>query len=220
MITDCEVNCPQSCEDMLPKVAFCNFEPDVNSGQVEWVYIARRGHPFQDWTSPAEWADRLTPSGRTPNNANAIIALRGIGSKPKPNETKKEIGGGRKVTVAKDNILNFKVGEDSFINYAAFRTFECEGGGNFLIWYETRDGLLHGGNEGIPAFLNPDHIIPESYSDISEWVMEFLWESKHTECRTDANFIIHDVDETDECYLLAQSGVPILTQDGKYIIIC
>lgn len=216
----CPIDCPQSCADLLPKVKFDDCVPDLNYGEIEWLYLGRYGYPFQDWTTASEWAARLVPSGRTPNKHDSIISLRGIGSRPKPQENIITISGGRKVALPSVVTLNFSMDETNAENHLALRMLQCDSFNNLAMWYETRDGQFHGGNNGIRCFVDPDYIIPEDFNQLIKWETQLVWDATHTECRTKNNFIVHTVDPDDECYLLAQSGIPVLTQDGKYLIIC
>lgn len=175
----CNPVCPDSCASLLPKVKFEDCFPSLNYGQIEWLYLSNRGYPLQDWTSPVEWNARIVKSDFAPDQANDIIQLRGVGSKPKPNSNIKIVSGGRRVVGVKTHQLAFKVDDTNDTNHAAFRRIEC--GGNFLLWYQTRDGRLHGGNCGIEVFINPDYIVPEDYGQLITWEMAVEWDAKFTE---------------------------------------
>jgi hypothetical protein len=120
----------------------------------------------------------LTDSGA---GANSIRTLHVIGSKPVPASDEKEISLGRKVTGKKTHIVNFKVDETNDTNHEFLRQNEC--GGNYLFWYETVEGLMFGGNEGIEASMLMDMDIPEALTDLIMFTGKIEWKSKFTEER-------------------------------------
>ena len=173
--------CPSGCSASLTEVEFDDCNPETNGAQVAKVYLTNIGEPLIDWTDPLEWAARLDNSAP---NADSIITLSIIGSKPIPTSNEKDISGGRKVTGQKTHILTIKIDETNITNHEFLRQNEC--GGNYLMWYETLDGKLYGGTEGIVGALLLDMNIAESSDELTIFEGKFEWKSKFTEERTDS----------------------------------
>lgn len=170
--------CPTSCASTLPPVEYDECNPEINGAQVAKVYVTNIGNPLVDWTNPLEW------QGRLDNNAiaaDAILTLHVIGSKPVPTGNEVEISLGRKIVGKKTHVLNVKIDETNNTNHEFLRQNEC--GGNYLVWYETIDGLMFGGTEGIVASLLLDMNIAESAEDNIVYEGKFEWKSKFTEER-------------------------------------
>jgi len=134
-----------------------------------------------DWTDALEWQGRLSDNSA---NADAIRTLHVVGSKPIPASDEKEISLGRRVTGKKTHIVNYKVDETNITNHEFLRQNEC--GGNYLFWYETVEGLLFGGNEGIEASMLMDMDIPEALTDLITFAGKVEWKSKFTEERIES----------------------------------
>lgn len=173
--------CPTSCAASLPPVEFDECNPETNGAQVAKVYMTNIGFPLTNWNDPLEWQGRL--DNTAPNN-DSIITLHVVGSKPVPTSNEKDISLGRKVTGAKTHVLTVKVDETNITNHEFLRQNEC--GGNYLIWYETLDGKLYGGTEGIEAALLLDMNIAESSDELTIFEGKFEWKAKFTEERTDS----------------------------------
>lgn len=170
--------CSTSCENDLPIVEFDECNPEINGGQISKIYITNIGFPLVDWTNVLEWNLRLDNSAV---GADAIRTLHVIGSKPVPSADEKEISLGRKLKGSKTHIINVKVDETNDINHEFLRKMEC--GGTYLMWYETLEGKLFGGTEGIKSSAFLDMVIPESGTDIITNEGKFEWKSKFTEER-------------------------------------
>lgn len=171
-------SCPTSCSSTLPPVSFDECNPEINGAQVAKVYVTNIGNPLADWTNPVEWQSRLDD---TASAADSILTMHVIGSKPVPTGTEVEISLGRKIVGKKTHVLNVKIDETNITNHEFLRQNEC--GGNYLIWYETLDGLMFGGTEGIVASLLLDMNIAESAEDNIVNEGKFEWKSKFTEER-------------------------------------
>ena len=173
--------CPTSCSANLPPVEFDECNPETNGAQVAKVYMTNIGNPLIDWTNPLEWQARLNNLAPA---ADSIITLHVIGSKPVPTTNEKEISLGRKVAGQKTHILTVKIDETNITNHNFLRENEC--GGNYLMWYETLDGKLYGGTEGIIASLLLDLNIAESSDELTIFEGKFEWKAKFTEERIDS----------------------------------
>jgi len=170
--------CPTGCASDLPEVLFDECAPEINGAQVAKIYITNIGNPLTDWTDPLEWDARINPVASGPTD---IKVMHVIGAKPIPAGTEKEISLGRKVVGKKTHILNIKIDETNTINHDFLRKNEC--GGQYLMWYETLEGLLFGSTDGIVASLLLDMNISESADDTILNEGKFEWKSKFTEER-------------------------------------
>lgn len=165
--------CSTTCNATPPTQSFSLCAPVVNNGQIAKIFYTTRGYPLTNWQSALEWDSRLDNDAVGPSKIRTLIV---VGSKPVPGKTEKKISLGRKIAGVKNFVLNFKIDETNQVNYDAMRQMECNG--NFLIWYETLDGLLYGGNEGIEAKIDIDEDIPEAYEDLIMLPGTASWESK------------------------------------------
>lgn len=166
--------CPTDCTSTLPVVSFSECAPETNNAQVLYLYMANPGFPMTDWTSPSEWATRIS---NTSSNSNAIRQISVIGSKPRPEATEKKISHGRIIKGKKNHTLALKVDETNNINYNSLvRDLEC--GGSKQIWYET-ETKLYGGNDGIEATVTFDHVIDEDETNLMLFEGEAKWSSQY-----------------------------------------
>jgi len=170
--------CPTGCTSDLPPTENDECNPETHGAQIGKLYFTNIGNPLIDWTSAVEWNSRLSDNGILPND---IRTLHVVGSKPVPASDEKEISLGRKVTGKKTHIVNYKVDETNDTNHEFLRKNEC--GGNYLFWYETVEGLLFGGNEGIEASMLMDMDIPEALTDLITFQGKLEWKAKFTEER-------------------------------------
>jgi len=173
--------CPVGCTSTLGITENDECNPDTNSAQIGKLYFTNIGNPLTDWTDALEWQGRLSDNSA---NADAIRTLHVVGSKPIPASDEKEISLGRRVTGKKTHIVNYKVDETNITNHEFLRQNEC--GGNYLFWYETVEGLLFGGNEGIEASMLMDMDIPEALTDLITFAGKVEWKSKFTEERIES----------------------------------
>lgn len=172
--------CPTGCTTSLDLLGLFNFSecaPQVNSGEIRYIYVGVPGNAFDDWEDPLEWAARLAPANAT---ATKIIRWTVLGDKPKPGGTPKDISGGRKILLFKDHVINATVDETSPENHEAFRKMEC-GGITLPIWYETAGGKMFGGPAGINVSIDPGMVIPRGTGDNITWELALSWKAKFTE---------------------------------------
>lgn len=170
--------CPEDCGDNSAQVEFDECAPEVHEGQIAKIYRTNVGNPLVDWTDPLEWAARLDD---TAASADAILTFHVIGDKPAPTSTPIDISLGRKALGKKEHVINYAVDETNDTNHEFLRTNEC--GGNALFWYETLEGLLFGGTEGIEATMFMDMVIPESDTELITFSGTIEWKAKFTEER-------------------------------------
>jgi hypothetical protein len=129
---------------------------------------------FADWTSPTEWASRLSQNNLTGNDY--IRKLTVIADKPAPTSAVKDISADRQIAVDKAHTLNVEIDETNSVNYEWLRTLEC--GKRVRIWFETKGGLLFGGNEGILVNVTMDPVFGRGTDEILKFIGAFTWKSK------------------------------------------
>jgi hypothetical protein len=166
--------CPTDCTSNLPGWSFNDCNPEINNGEIAKIYFTTVGNPFSDWSIPLEWDSRLDNSAA---GAAKVRVLTVTAELPAVGDNEKSISGGRKVEGVKDFVINGEVDETGIDNYNALRAMECNSG-NHLVWFETRDGLLFGGNEGIEAKIKLKLQIPKSYNDIMLFPLSIKWQAR------------------------------------------
>ena len=166
--------CPTDCSSLVPEVSFNICAPNVNYGEIDFLYIgARDAGGLVDWTSLAEWLTRIS---NTSVAADAIRQIGVIGSKPAPTRESIEISGNRKVWSPATHTIAIAIDETNDENYEFLRTLECNG--FYKMWYSAGK-YLYGGNDGIDVdqmFL--DDIIPESRKELDKFIGAAEWEAQ------------------------------------------
>jgi hypothetical protein len=168
--------CPEDCTSNLPIFQFDECNPEINNGEIAWLYYTTPGNPLQNAGDIAEWDSRLSNST---SGASQIRALRVIGEMPAVADNEKEISGGRIQDGVKDFIIQGNIDETNQVNHDALRSMECNTG-NQLFWFETRDGLLYGGNTGIEGKIKIKNQIPLTYNDIIVFPWTAKWKERFT----------------------------------------
>jgi hypothetical protein len=168
--------CPSNCIANLPALLFSLCAPEVNNAQISKIFFTTVGNPLTNWQSAVEWDSRLD-NGLA--GAAEIRTLIVVGELPIPTKQEKEISLGRIIEGIKERVINFDVDETNQTNHNALRALECNTG-NVLIWFETRDHLLFGGNSGIEGKLSVDMTIPKTYNDIILYSGTFKWKHRFT----------------------------------------
>jgi hypothetical protein len=176
--------CSPGCDNTLPVFLFDDCSPELNAGNITWLYTTNRGNPLTDWTDEAEWAARIDNDS---TDSAAIRRIRVIGSKPAPDKPETVISGDRTYYGKASHVIDFRADETNAINHEALRQMEC--GQDILLWYETIGGLRWGGNEGIEASIKLDEVIPESSSEFINFVGQAKWKAKFTPERIDVALI-------------------------------
>jgi len=166
--------CSEDCTSNLPTFDFSLCSPDFKAAQISKVFFTSIGNPMINWASAAEWDSRIDNDSSSASN---IRALMGIGDLPAPASTEKEGSLGRVTFGKKTFTLNFKVDETNVENHDSFRLMQCAGG-NYLVWFETRDHLLFGDNSGISASIKVDQIIPESFDEYITYQLTITWKDQ------------------------------------------
>lgn len=168
--------CPEDCTSNNPIFEFDECNPEINNAEIAWVYFTKPGNPLQNASDAVEWDSRMSNDAV---GGNSIRAVRVIGEMPAVPDNEKEISGGRVQDGVKDFLIQGDIDETNQVNHDALRALECSTG-NQLFWFETRDGLLYGGNTGIEGKLKMKLVISKSYNDIILHPFTAKWKSKFT----------------------------------------
>lgn len=171
--------CPSDCSSNLPVVQFNDCAPEINNGEIAYVYFTsdEDGNGLADASSVAEWDSRMSQATA---GSDQIRTLRVIGEFPPVADNEKEISGGRIVDGPKDFAIQGDIDETNAVMHSALRSIECNSG-SYRIWFETRDGLLFGGNDGIrDVKLKLKLSVPKAYSDIITMPWTAKWKTKFT----------------------------------------
>jgi hypothetical protein len=134
---------------------------------------------FTDVSSLGEWTTNLSDTAD-----NKIRTLIVIGELPEPERLEVATSGDRIAIGYKTFNLNFAIDETNDTNYNFLLQTEC--GGKFLIWYETSDGMLYGGNDGIEVSIVLNQPIPRERNAIVTIVGKATWKSKFSPYRCDS----------------------------------
>jgi hypothetical protein len=174
--------CPTSCAGSLPAVDFDDCAPELHWGEVSKLYIAAvTAADFTNVELLAEWTTRLS---ETLTGADTIRELTVLGDLPAPEQTEQAISGDRTAVGFKTFTLPFDIDETNDINYNFLLTYECNM--KVKVWYETADGMLYGGNEGIEATLRMDQIIPRERTEIVKFTGSLKWKNEHSPLRCES----------------------------------
>jgi hypothetical protein len=174
------LTCPEDCStETLPVVSFDDCNPEIKLSELTYAYVAlENAAEFEDASQPTEWAARLSQTSTTAPSGGAIAdlirPLTIIGDIPAPSTSDKDISGGRKISTKTERTVNFDIDEASGANYEFARKTEC---GNFKckMWFETRGGILLGGNKGITGKLVIRPIYGRGTDEIEKYQASFIW---------------------------------------------
>lgn len=181
-------DCPTTCSGSLQDVSFNECSPEKHWGEISKIYIApsdfesvdNAGSPgFSDVTSLTEWNDNLSDTAD-----DKIRTLIVIGELPEPEVLEVPMSGDRIAIGYKTFNLNFLIDETNDTNYNFLLMSEC--GGKFLIWYETSDGILYGGNAGIEVSLSLNQVIPRERTGLVTITGKATWKSLQSPFRCDS----------------------------------
>ena len=168
--------CPTSCSGSVGAVDFDDCAPEVHYGEVAKVYIGPTTIVAFDSTSLIAWNFNLSDTV-----ADKIRTLTTLGDMPEPTTTETPISGDRIVSGFKSFTLNFQIDETNDLNYAFMQMLECPG--KVKIWFETSDGMLYGGDDGILVSLKVSQVIPAERSAVVKIMVIATWKSLHSPAR-------------------------------------
>lgn len=172
--------CPDGCESALPAVLFDDCAPEIHYGEVAKIYFANaEAADFTNVELLSEWTTRLSAAGTDPD---AIRELTVLGDLPEAERTEINISGDRIIAGQKQFTLPFEVDETNVVNYEFLLTAECNL--KFKMWFETSDGILYGGNEGILASVLMNLMIPRERTDVVKYMGTAKWKSQYSPLRS------------------------------------
>jgi hypothetical protein len=96
---------------------------------------------------------------------------------PEPEQTETPISGDRIIIGYKKFVLNLEVDETNETNYNFLLLSEC--GGKYKACFETADGLIYGGKDGIEVSLKMNQPIPKTRAEVVKIIMKVSWSSKN-----------------------------------------
>ena len=162
--------CPNTCGSVAD-VSFNNCAPERHWGEVSKIYLADASFAgFTDVSDLAEWTTNLSDTVD-----NKIRTLIGIGDVPEPEIVEVETSADRIAVGFKKFTLPFEIDETNDINYNFLLLSEC--GGSYILWFETRDGMLYGGNDGILVTFRANLMIPRGKTELSKFMTVSKWDS-------------------------------------------
>lgn len=171
--------CPTDCSGSLPDVAFDECAPDVHYGEVAKIYIARvDAADFTNVDLIGEWTTRLSDTSDDPDAIRTLIV---IGELPEPEQSEITISGDRTVVGFKQFTLPFEIDETNDTNYLLLLNQECNIKNK--MWFETADGMLYGGNEGIEATIRMNNLIPRERTEVAKFMGTAKWKSQFSALR-------------------------------------
>ena len=163
--------CPTDCSGAVADVNFNDCTPELHWGEISKIYIV--GSDFAGFTDVAtlgEWTNNLGDTGD-----DKIRTLTVIGELPEPEIAEVPYSGDRIAVGYKTFNLPFEIDETNETNYNFLLMSEC--GGKYLIWFETSDGILYGGNDGIEASVRLNLLIPKERTALKKYMGRATWKS-------------------------------------------
>ena len=172
-------DCPTDCTGVLESVSFSECAPEVHFGEIAKLYlwVDSATPPFSsqaDYDSAAHWLTHLDPTGTAIDDIREFTV---IGEQPEPEQTETPISGDRTVIGYKKFTLNLEIDETNDINYNFILASECNG--KYKCNYETADGIVYGGYEGLDVSVKMNQVIPRERSGVVKIMIKVSWSSKN-----------------------------------------
>lgn len=167
-----ELICPTGCENELPELSMSECNPEVDFGEISFIYITNVDNPLSDVSDVSEWNERLSNDS---TDVDAIRYLYVAGDKPPAEVNELKISLCRTIYSEKTHTVNFDIDETNVINHDAMRQFQC--GGTFLVWYATPN-YLYGGNNGIEVEVKIDQNITRGCTELNLFPGTLKWQNK------------------------------------------
>ena len=163
--------CPTTCAGSVADVNFSLCAPTYHWGEISKIYIGPTTlADFLDVSDPIEWNGRLSDTAD-----DKIRTLIVIGEQKEATTVEVPTSADRIAIGPRTRTIDFTIDETNDTNYTFHELLEC--GGKFKMWYETSDGRLYGGNEGIEATIKTNQIIPKERTAIVTIVGTATWKS-------------------------------------------
>ena len=171
--------CPQDCTG-LPAIEKDLCAPEYHYGQIKTFYIAAAdAADFTNVEDLAEWTTRLDDTATA--TGDEIRELPVIAELPEPEQSEIATSWDRIAVGLKQFSVPFEVDETNDTNYNWLLTLECNM--TFKLWYETFDGMLYGGNEGIQATIRANQVIPRETTELVKFIGTAKWKSQFSPLR-------------------------------------
>jgi hypothetical protein len=172
-------DCPTDCTGVLESVSFNECAPEVHFGEIARLYlwVDSATPPFPSnvgYWSGVEWSNHLHPSGTAVDDIREFTV---IGEMPEPEQTETPISGDRTVIGYKKFTLNLEIDETNDVNYNFLLASECNG--KYKCNFETADGILYGGYEGLDVSVKMNQVIPKSRQEVVKIMVKVSWSSKN-----------------------------------------
>jgi hypothetical protein len=172
--------CPTTCGGSVPPVEFNECTPRYHWGEISKIYIGpiTIAH-FADVSAIGEWIPLLSAT-----EDDHIRTLTVIGDMPEPEILEVPTSGDRIAIGFRTFSINFEIDETGSEheeavapdhNYTFLLLNQC--GGKFKIWFETSDGLLYGGEDGIECSIRMNQIIPRERNALVKIMGKATWKS-------------------------------------------
>lgn len=165
--------CPTDCIGTAKDWTFSICAPTYHWGEVSQLYIANGDYAgFTTETSDgavieADWLAAIA--------AKDIEVLTVLGDLPIAEKTEVASSGDRIAVGFRTFTLNFEVDETNDANYTAMLLTQC--GNKFTVWFESSDGLIFGGLDGIEMTLEMNYMIPRSRLELQKIMGTGTWKS-------------------------------------------
>ena len=174
-------DCPTDCTGVLDEVQFNECAPEVHFGEIAKLYlwVDSVTPPFAsqaEYDDLDNWTDHLYvyPAAVAIDD---ILEFTVIGEQPEPEQTETPISGDRIVVGYKKFILNLEIDETNDTNYEFIMASECDG--KYKCNYETADGQLYGGWEGLDVSVKMNQVIPRERAGVVKIMTKVAWSSKN-----------------------------------------
>lgn len=172
------LECTEDCssDSSLPVVSFNDCQPEILNSEIIYAYLALPD--AADFTGAdviTEWTTRLSQTVST--TGDEIRQLTVTGDSAAPTSSEIDISGGRKYTVRSDRVINMDIDDATAANYEFARATEC-GYFQAKMWFETKGGILLGGNTGILGKIILHPIFARGADSIEKYTGTFTWSNK------------------------------------------
>ena len=174
-------DCNTDCTGALEAVLFSECAPEVHYGEISklylWVDTGTPPFPTQAlYANFTHWLSHFyTYAVGVPPTNDQILAFTVIGEQPEPEQTETVISGDRTVVGFKKFTLNLEIDETNEPNYNFVLASECNG--KYKANYETADGLLYGGIDGIDVSVKMNQVIPKERTAVAKIMVKVTWSS-------------------------------------------
>jgi len=178
--------CPTTCAGTLGSVRFNECAPEVHFGEIARLYLwALDDEAFAsqaDFDDLVHWSEHIMegPDIHTGLPADTITdpirVFTVIGEMPEPEQTETSISGDRIIIGFKKFVLNLEIDETNDTNYNFLLLSEC--GGKYHAVFETADGMVYGGYQGLEVSIKMNQVIPRERTNVVKIMVKVSWSSK------------------------------------------